>query len=164
MMIRLIYTVFLGLLLALFVGMGIAAFYPAPKAPEYTTLLSEPKVAPVTGTTVSEQESAEQKIARQDYDKQQKEFQEKSKTYNRNVSVIALGFAIIMLIVSLVAMQSIDVIADGILLGGVFNLLYSIIRGFMTDDTRYQFTIVTIGLITAFVLGYFKFIRPQPKH
>src|SRR5678809_1561228 len=118
MMIRLIYTLFLGLLLALFVGMGIAAFYPAPKAPDYPTFLSEPKTAPIPGTTVSEQESAEQKTARIEYDKQQKDFQEQSKLYNRNVSVIALGFAVVMLVVSLISMQKIDVIADGILLGG----------------------------------------------
>jgi hypothetical protein len=58
--------------------------------------------------------------------------------------------------------------ADGILLGGVFTAAYSIIRGLMSEDSRFRFLIVAVGLAIALILGYLKFIRPkenkeQPK-
>ena len=52
-------------------------------------------------------------------------------------------------------------IADGILLGGVFVTAYGIIRGLMSDSSEFRFLIITIGLIVALVLGYIKFIRPK---
>ena len=55
------------------------------------------------------------------------------------------------------------VIADGAMIGGIFTLLYSIIRGFQADDAQFRFVLVTVGLIIALVLGYLKFIRPDGK-
>jgi hypothetical protein len=52
-------------------------------------------------------------------------------------------------------------IADGILLGGVFTTMYSIMRGLMTENSQFRFLIVTVGIIIAFVLGYVKFIKPK---
>jgi hypothetical protein len=52
-------------------------------------------------------------------------------------------------------------IADGILLGGVFTTMYSIIRGLMSEDSQFRFLIVVIGLGIALALGYIKFIRPR---
>lgn len=35
MVIKIIYTIFIGVLFAIFVGVGIDAFYPYPKEPDY---------------------------------------------------------------------------------------------------------------------------------
>jgi hypothetical protein len=69
--------------------------------------------------------------------------------------------AIIILVLSLTLLAKIKMIADGILLGGVFVALYGVIRGLMTEDPQFRFLIITIGLIVALVLGYIKFIRPK---
>ncbi|MCX6765941.1 MAG: hypothetical protein NT136_03205 [Candidatus Moranbacteria bacterium] len=153
MIIKLIYTLFLALLIALFVGLGIDAFYPGPEAPQYPLELD--------ATKPGCEETAEQKTIRDDFNKAQKEFQEKSKPYNRNVSIISLAAAIIILISSLTLLAKIKMIADGILLGGVFTTAYSIIRGLMSADTKFRFLIVTVGLIIALILGYIKFIRSK---
>lgn len=151
MIIKIIYTLFLGLLIALFVGLGIDAFYPGEKEPQY----------PIELETVGpqEKESAEQKVVRVEYEKQQRDWQERSKGYNRNVSIISIIAAIIILVASLTFLEKIKMIADGILLGGVFTTAYSIIRGLMSEDSRFRFLIVTVGLIIALVLGYIKFIK-----
>ena len=153
MIIKIIYTLFLGLLIALFVGLGIDAFYPGEKQPQY----------PIELETVGpqEKESAEQKVVRVEYEKQQRDWQERSKGYNRNVSIISIIAAIIILVASLTFLEKIKMIADGILLGGVFTTTYSIIRGLMSEDSRFRFLIVTAGLIIALVLGYVKFIKPK---
>ena len=169
MILKYIYTVFLGVLLATFVGVGIAAFYPAPKYPES----SYPrKVIPIekTDTQVIDEKMDASEAARinaQNRAAEQisKEFQNLSQKYNRDVSVIALAFAIAILLVSLTLVKNLTYIADGALLGSVFTLIYSIVRGFGTEDNMFRFFIVASGLIIALILGYLKFIKPSSnKH
>lgn len=153
MIIKFIYTIFLALLIALFVGLGIDAFYPGPKAPQYPIELDQVK----SGC----EETIEQQTLRKEFNQAQEKFMEESKPYNRNVSIISLVASIIILVLSLTLLTKIRMIADGILLGGVFATIYSIIRGLMSQNSQFRFLIVVIGLIIALVLGYIKFIRPK---
>lgn len=154
MALKLIYTLFLGLLVALFVGLGIDAFYSGPEPPTYPSELDAVK-------TLDCIETPEHKALRENIDQAQKDYLEADKTYNRNVSIISLVFAILILVTSLTLFSKIKFIADGILLGGVFTTAYSIIRGLMSDNSKFRFLIVTVGLIIALVLGYIKFIHPK---
>lgn len=160
MLIKYVYIVFLGLILATFVGVGIAAFYKGPTYPETPASLKYVRPYPEADTATPSAEYIKEQEA---FDAKSKEFQNQNDTYNRNVSMVALGFAVAMLIISLVFFKAIMVIADGVLLGGVLTLAYSIIRGFNTNDDIYRFLVVGAGLITAMVLGYLKFVKPQAK-
>jgi hypothetical protein len=153
-MLKIVYTFFLGLLLALFVGLGIATFYPGPKAPEY----------PVpTISTRDNGPSDDQLKAERDFSEKQRQYQDAYQSYNRNVSVIAVVAAVILMVVSLVFEQRIKIIADGVLLGGLFLVLYSIGRGFASEDTKYTFAVVAVGVAVALYLGYHRFLRvPAP--
>lgn len=153
MVIKLIYTLFLALLVALFVGLGIDAFYPGPKAPDYPIELEMEKP--------NCEESAEMRKIREDFARDQSTYMEESKPYNRNVSIISLIAAIVILVLSLTLLAKINMIADGILLGGVFATAYSIIRGLMSENSQFRFLIVVVGLAIALALGYIKFIRPK---
>ncbi len=159
MIIKLIYTLFLGILIAIFVGVGIAAFYPAPKAPENISL---PKLVSPPPTDSKEYNVYYQQQKQEDIENQKMwdAYNKQQNIYQRNVSVIALISAIIVLVVSLTFFKSILVIADGLLLGGVFTLIYSIGRGFETQDNMFRFLVTSVGLITALTLGYIKFIKP----
>lgn len=129
MVLRLAYTVFIGILLTLFIGVGIAAFYPQPEPPEYP--LSYGKVYPeMNQGTPSAEFEKEQRL----YEEKSREYQEINEKYNKNVSMLALGFAILYLIVGLVLARKLAIISDGLLLGGVLTLIYSIIRGFGAND------------------------------
>src|SRR3989344_5630112 len=156
MIIRIVYSLFIGVLLATFVGVGIAAFYPAPERPEYPVELSVP-------LTKAQEESPEIRAQRIEQEKKQRDFQKLDEKYNKNVSIIAVVAAIAVLVVSLTLLRHILIIADGLLLGGVFTLIYSIIRGFVTNDNQFRFVVVTIGLITALTLGYLKFVKTTRK-
>jgi hypothetical protein len=153
MILKIIYTLFLALMMALFVGLGIDAFYPGPTMPSEPVVLQSEKPGC--------EETVEQKNARQQFNQAQLDYTEQSKPYNRNVSIMSLAAAIIILVVSLTLLSKIKMIADGILLGGVFTTGYSIIRGLMSEDTKFRFLIVTVGLLIALVLGYIKFIKPK---
>jgi hypothetical protein len=152
MILKLIYTLFLAFLVALFVGLGIDAFYPGPQAPDYPVVLDAAKPGC--------EEDMETKAIREKFSQETEAYNQKSKPYSRNVSIISLIFAIAILIASLTLLSKIKMIADGVLLGGAFTTIYSIIQGLMSQDSRFRFLIVTVGLIIALVLGYIKFIRP----
>lgn len=152
MIIKLVYTLFLALLIALFIGLGIDAFYPGPTPPEYPIEIENIK-------PTSEEETRELNENQKKFNQEQKVYFDESKSYNRNVSMISLAASIIVLVASLTLLSKIKMIADGILLGGVFTAAYSIIRGLMSNDSRFRFLIVTVGLIIALVLGYIKFIK-----
>ena len=151
MVIKFIYTIFLALLIALFVGLGIDAFYPGPESPQYPFELD--------ATKPGCEETAELKAAREKFNQDQRNYMEESKPHNRNVSIISLAASIIILVLSLTLLTKISMIADGILLGGVFSAIYSIIRGLMSQNSQFRFLIVVVGLIIALALGYIKFIH-----
>ncbi|KXK08915.1 MAG: hypothetical protein UZ21_OP11001000474 [Microgenomates bacterium OLB22] len=154
--IEIIYTFFVGVLVAVFVGVGIAAFYEEPKAPEYPATLKV-YTAPVEGNTPSSA-SAKLVAEQQKYDAKMKIFEKQINLYNRNVSIIALIAAIILSSISITFFKNLRVIADGLLLGGVITLLYSVVRIFGSGDDKVRFVVVSIGLVVALALGYKKFI------
>ncbi len=154
MVLKYVYAVFIGVLLALFIGIGIAAFYPYPKAPEPSAVPMSYRVDP-PATPSAEMIKQEQ----QDRDAW-KEFQKQNEEYNKNVSIITLIAAIIILAISLTFARSILVIADGLLLGGLFTLVYSLFRSFNSSDYKFMFVVISTGLIISVLLGYLKFIKP----
>lgn len=157
MLIKSFYVVFLGIVVAMFVGVGIAAFYPAPKAPECDNTVRFTPANDEAGKTLIE--------TQKQCDEANKQYQNQFKHYSRNVSIIALLAALVILAASLMFAHRLAVLADGLLLGGILTLLYSIIRSFMSGDDRVRFASVAIALIVAVILGYFKFLRgEQPKH
>ena len=154
---ELLYTLLVGVFIAIFVGVGIAAFYPQPKYPEYPTSMKYGFPEPEKDREISE----EYKLEMEKYEQKEKDFQIKTQTYNRNVSILALISSIIIVVASLTLFKKIFLIADGLLLGGVLTLLYSVIRGFGSEDNIFRFLVVSVGLGVSLFLGYVKFIRPK---
>ena len=154
-MLKVLYVFFTGLLLAVFVGVGVAAFYPALDFPEYPTSLEirDPSVA----------ETSEERQMRLDYEQQIKQYETDFNLYARNASLAVLGGALIFMAIDLILAEKYRVIGDGFLLGGPFTLLYSVILGFQTEDNRYQFILVSVGLVVAIILGYLKFVKAEKK-
>lgn len=148
---KLVYTFFLGLLLAIFVGVGINTFYPSPPAPKY----------PIELNYYGKEPTKAQEDSQKRYDIKMQAHEEKMKPYNRNVSVITLVAAVLFLVVSIVYEKRIKIISDGIMLGGLFTLMYSIGRGFASEDSKYVFIVVTVGLIVVLYLGYHRFVAPH---
>lgn len=154
-MLKIAYSFFLGILLAIFVGVGIAAFYPQPASPKYPTELN----------MINKEPTSEQQALQREFDVKQQAWEDQMKPYNRNVSVIALAAAVTFVAIGLLFETRIKVLADGLVLGGIFTLIYSLGRGFAAQNSKYSFVMATIALIIALILGYLRFIRPtQPTH
>lgn len=148
-MLKVIYT-FFGIILALFMGVGVSVFYDAPELPEFPN-----RIEYDPNGEVKEQD----REANAEYEREYNEFQQKQSEYSRNVSVAVTVFAVISLAIGVGLSHKLDVLADGLLLGGVFTLLYAIGRRLASDDEIYRFVVVSVGLITALGLGWWKFLK-----
>lgn len=158
MILRIIYTIFVGVFLAIFVGVGISAFYKGPIYPEMPAVL---KYCTENIKDIAQYENL--KLQSEAFNKDEQNYRIKSQIYNRNVATIAVVAAVILVAASLTLLRKILLISDGILLGGVLTLLYSVIRGFEAEDTMFQFFVVSVGLFISLVLGYVKFISPTTR-
>lgn len=147
-MLKHIYSLFVGLLLATFVGVGVATFWPAPTMPTMPTFLEYGKTESLTD---------EQEAERVTFEQQRDQYLSDFSQYNRLVSIATIAVSVGLLIFGLLLSHRLELFADGLLYGGVFLLLYSIIRGFMSEIATYRFLVTSIGLVVALVLGYFRF-------
>lgn len=151
MMIRYIYTFFVGLFLVIFIGMGIEVFYESPKPPAEPSWYG-------TSSMSNKEPSEEQKKEEQVYSESMRVFNETTMSdYNRNVSLIVLCCAVIVLAIALIFDKKLGTVADGLLLGGIFTLLYGIGRGIAVDSNKFRFLVAAIGLAVTMILGFIKF-------
>lgn len=154
-MLKLLYIFAIGLLFAAVVGLGVQAFYPQPEYPKYPVELEYKEG--------SQDLTAEQIQIRKDYDATQEAFQDKMSGYNRNVSLILIGIALLVLAISIIWIGTIDVIGDGLTLGGVFTLLYGLGRALAGGDEKIRFLAVAFGLVVLVFLAYWKYIKPEQQ-
>lgn len=157
-MLKIVYTFFLGLILAIFVGFGILSFYPGPQGPEYPIVLDK-QICSDTNVKISEEQTA----TRVQYEQDMKNFEKSRSAYAQNVFIIALIAAVIILMISLTFARHVEVLSDGMLLGGIFTLCYAIGQSFTMIDNKARFVMVTAGLVITLVAGYLKFIKFHNK-
>ncbi len=157
-MLKFIYSLFLGLLVATFVGMGVATFYPEPTAPVYPRSAVDLYVEPVDKKSPQYQEM---QGALDKYEASNMTYADQLKQYNRNVALFTVIAAVALLALGLSLAAHMSVIADGLLLGGTFTLLYSVIRSLVSNDSKYAFVIVGVAVLVTMVVGYLKFIKPH---
>lgn len=155
MVIRYIYSFFLGVLLAVFIGVGIAAFYESPKQPEYPIMTAPIKV---DGT-----QSATDAANQRNFEIKSRDYQKQNELYSRNVSIASTIFAVLLVVISLIFLEKILILSDGILLGGLFTLVYAIVRGFVSGDEMFRFFVVSVGLFVALFVGYWRFVKEKSK-
>jgi hypothetical protein len=149
---KIVYTFFLGIIIALFVGLGIRTFYAPPEPPQFP-------ITQIAKANPTDQELAEQLKQQEQYERALRAYDEQNSIYNRNVSTISLVASVVLLGLSLLLEKRNRVLANGILLGGLFTLLYSIGRGFASQDTLMTFIAVSVGLAVALFLGYRRFFE-----
>ena len=142
----------IGVLSALFIGFLIEAIYSSPDYYDYCKRqfeedLPEPQVKnlnlcnytydpPFRAKCVNEQGMIRQEydangcVVKETCDYCQKEFQAASEKYNRNLFYITAPIGLLMIILGLYLPVSIDAIASGILLGGILTMIQITMRVF----------------------------------
>ena len=149
-----VYALFLGALIALFVGLGVGTVHPGPREPEASPeLVAAQEVRELTAE--EQQQWAEPLVERE-------EWEEQSMRHSRDVGVATLVVAVGLLGLGLLVERRGPVLANGILLGGLFTLLHSVVRSLISQDTLVTFGVVTVSLVLVLFLGYRRFVdRPS---
>ena len=76
-----------------------------------------------------------------------------------STSIILIVFATLVLVVSLVRADQLQVISNGLLLGGVFSMLYGVGWIAFTGTSVLRFLVMTVALGITVGLGYVRFVR-----
>lgn len=74
--------------------------------------------------------------------------------------IILLILATVILVISLALPAHQAVITNGLLLGGVFTMIYAVGITVSTDQSIWRFVVVAIALVVTIAIGYLKFAKP----
>jgi hypothetical protein len=160
---RTIFSIFLGLMLTVFFGIGVYTFHPPPTqfADQIKELNKQERIIKTT------KEAGE--LTNSDHDQLEEialkrselmvAAEEARKPWYLSTSIILIVFSTLTLVVSLVRAVQLQVVSHGLLLGGIFTMLYGIGWIAFTGTSIIRFLVMTAALMVTLVLGYVRFVR-----
>ena len=160
---RTIFSFFLGLMLVAFAGVGVYTFYPPPE--EFDAQIRELNrreemirdARPADQLT--EEDRAQIREVTQERYALQDALRDAQRPWGRTTSIILMVVATLAMAVSLIRADQLPVISNGLLLGGVFTMLYGVGWIIATDVSKARFVVMAIALVITLALGYARFVR-----
>jgi hypothetical protein len=160
---RTIFTFFLGLMLSAFAGVGVYTFHPPPEQFDSQVRDFGRREQEIRNSRPENELTAADRDQIQEIDRQRNEAidaaTEARKAWGRSTSVILIVFATLGMAVSLVRADQLPVISNGLLLGGVFTMLYGVGWIVASDRSITRFLVMTVALVITLGLGYLRFVR-----
>ena len=147
-LLQVIYSFFLGLVVLGLVAIGINTFHPQPRWPEFG--YDKYDGAPTPGQ-IAEQASAQEaaRLAQE--------------SWSLTTSIILLVAATLILAVSLWRPARMAVISNGLLLGGIFTMIYAVGQSLSSQTGQLaRFFVALAALVVTVGIGYLTFIRRKP--
>jgi len=147
----------------LFVSIGVFTFHPPPT--QYDAQIKELKQSEqeVRASRPSSELTAEEHSQLEEINRQRVELidanEEARKPWLISSSIILIVFSTLALVVSLVRSEQLQVISNGLLLGGVFTMLYGVVWIAFTGTSVIRFLVMTAALVITVGLGYVRFVR-----
>jgi hypothetical protein len=160
---RIIFSFFLGLMLTAFFGVGVYTFHPPPDDfDRQLRELSRSEQEIMAPRAQAEPTAAERERLRE-LARQQEELMEAAagarRDWGRSTSIVLIVLATLTMAVSLVRADQLPVISSGLLLGGVFTMLYGVGWIIASDTSVTRFLVMTVALAITLGLGYARFVR-----
>lgn len=158
-----IFSFFLGLMLAAFIGVGVYTFHPpAKELDRQIQELDRREQAIRSGAPHDELSAADRDEVRELTDSRNGLYdaaQARREAWGRSTSIILIALATLVMAVSLVRADQLPVISNGLLLGGVFTMVYGVGWIVATDTSVSRFIVMTVALAITLGLGYARFVR-----
>lgn len=160
---RTIFSVFLGLMLAAFFGVGAYTFYPPPDdfEREIREIGRGERAILESGGSAELSDADRQRL--QELGQRRADLAEAEAEarvpWGRTTSIILVVLATLTMAVSLVRADQLQVISNGLLLGGVFTMLYGVGWIIATDASVTRFLVMSAALAITLGLGYARFVR-----
>ena len=160
---RTIFSFFLGLMLAAFVGVGVYTFHSPPEQFDSQIRDLTRREQAIRNSRPPNELEASDRDQIQEINRQRNDLTDTAektrKPWVRSTSIILMVFATLAMAVSLVRPGQLPVISNGLLLGGIFTMLYSVGWIVASDTSITRFLVMTVGLLTTLGLGYLRFVR-----
>jgi hypothetical protein len=165
-----IFAVFLGLMITAVVGVGVYTFMPNPAddVQEQIEALYEQRnsiqgCSEFTGCRPTEDLTAEEQAQLATIDARERELrdqqQREQESWAQRTSIVLIVIATALMVVSLLLGDALTVLSNGILLGGLFTMLYGVGWGIASGNSVTRFLVLVAALVVSLVLGYAKFAR-----
>lgn len=160
---RTIFSFFLGLMFTAFAGVGVYTFYPPPGDLDQQTRELNRREQEIRNARPDDQLTAQDRAEIQELTRRRNELQdaaeEAARPWGRSTSIILMVVATLAMAVSLVRADQLPVISNGLLLGGVFTMLYGVGWIIATDTSVARFVVMSAALAITLGLGYVRFVR-----
>jgi hypothetical protein len=160
---RTIFSFFLGLMLTAFVGVGVYTFHGPPEQFEDQIRdlnrreQSIRNLTPEDELTTADRQQIEE--IRSERNRLTDAAAEALVPWGRSTSIVLVVFATLVMALSLIRSDQLPVISNGLLLGGVFTMLYGVGWIIATDSSVARFLVMTMALAITLTLGYVRFVR-----
>jgi len=157
-----IFSFFLGLMVVAFVGVGVNTFYPSPGEAiqkQLQPLYDQQSTLNAGGKTLTPAEEAQATELQRQINVLQEKQRVSEQGWQLNTSIILLVFATVVAGVSLVRSDQLRVLSNGLLLGGLFTMLYGMGWTIASGSSNARFFVVLFALVVSIGLGYMKFVR-----
>jgi hypothetical protein len=163
-----IFSFFLGLMVLAFIGVGVNTFYPSPatqqaKAQQSIDRQIEAINVAAQNKSLDATQQAQIKKLQDERNSLQDVIDSDMKTWARNTSIILIIFATLVMGVSLLLSAQLLVLSNGLLLGGLFTMLYGTGWVIFSGNSTARFFVIAFALVVAIVLGYLKFVRGRAE-
>jgi len=163
-----IFGFFLGLMVTSFVGVGVYTFYPSPeRVSRDRSVPLERQQQEIRNSKAPNDLTPEDRAKIQDLQKELNKIQDESRaasaTWGRRTSIILIALATLAMAVSLLRAVQLPVISNGLLLGGVFTMIYGVGWIIVTDTSTARFFVMTVALAITLGLGYVRFVRQRSE-
>jgi hypothetical protein len=160
---RTIFSFFLALMVTAFVGVGVYTFHGPPE--EWSTQIrdlarQEAAIREAKGPnelTAADRERIQEVVNRRNQLRDASEAAREA--WGRSTSIILMAAATLAMAISLVRADQLPVVSNGLLLGGVFTMLYGVGWIVATDRSVARFFVMTAALGLTLALGYVRFVR-----
>lgn len=167
-----IFAVFLGLMITAVVGVGVYTFHPNPgdtTQEQVDELYEERGRIDGCGSSTPTKcrswdqlsQTERQKVTAIDTQVAalQEDARSQREAWSQGTSIILISLATVLMVVSLLLGESLTVLSNGILLGGLFTMLYGVGWGIASGNSLTRFLVLVAALVVSLVLGYLKFAR-----
>lgn len=162
-MLRTIFAFFLGLMLTAFVGVGVYTFHPPPQRFDNELRDLGRKEQVFRDARAPNELTAADRDSLQAIERRRNELMDAAAAaripWARTTSITLIVVATLAMAASLVGADRLLVISNGLLLGGVFTMLYGVGWIISTDSSVARFVVITIALAITLALAYLRFVR-----
>lgn len=160
---QIIFSIFLGIMIMAFIGVGVYTFYPQPDRQTQVQLEElYRQQQDIQGfkdpTALTDADRARLMAVQADIRKLEDRQKAEVEVWGRNTSIILILFATLVMAISIIRADQLPVISNGLLLGGVFTMIYGVGWIVATGTSYSRFGVMTVALVITLVLGYVRFV------